>query len=220
MTTVRIYIVRHGETDENRQGIMQGQLDTKLNAAGVEQARLTAVALEKVPFERAFSSDLQRAIKTAEIILKTHSHVALERHEALRERYLGDWQGTTIDGQGSTAPANAEPLVAFTARATQWWAETIVPYAASQTRRSEGKGPAHVLIVSHGGYISKMIYNLLDSGRVQAQAGMVTGRCWNASVSVIEVGEDGQGTLVVYSDTTHLKGDLVATNVDVVESPA
>ena len=60
---VRIYIVRHGETNENRQGIMQGQLNTKLNAAGIEQAQLAANALERVPFQKAFSSDLDRAAK-------------------------------------------------------------------------------------------------------------------------------------------------------------
>ena len=57
----RVYIVRHGETDYNRQGIVQGQIDTPLNEAGVEQARLAADALEDTPFEVAYSSDLQRA---------------------------------------------------------------------------------------------------------------------------------------------------------------
>ena len=63
----RIYIVRHGETDENRQGIMQGHLDTKLNAAGIEQAEFAANALERVPFQRAFSSDLDRAAKVRHV---------------------------------------------------------------------------------------------------------------------------------------------------------
>ena len=74
MPAAVIYVVRHGETEENRMGVMQGQLDTSLNAMGVEQARLTANALEKVPFARAHSSDLTRAIKVgdfqaAEIII-------------------------------------------------------------------------------------------------------------------------------------------------------
>lgn len=59
----RFYIVRHGETDENRLGIMQGQLDTELNEEGIEQARLTARAMEKVVFIEAYSSDLKRATK-------------------------------------------------------------------------------------------------------------------------------------------------------------
>ena len=57
----RVYIVRHGETDANREEIIQGQLDTALNAVGIGQARLTADALEDVPFGAAYSSDLQRA---------------------------------------------------------------------------------------------------------------------------------------------------------------
>lgn len=63
MAVVRVYIVRHGETEENRIGVMQGHLDSKLNAAGVEQATRTAKALEHVRFAEAHSSDLSRAIK-------------------------------------------------------------------------------------------------------------------------------------------------------------
>lgn len=63
MTAAIVYLVRHGETDENRQKIMQGQLDTQLNAAGLEQAQLTANALEHVNFVAAHSSDLSRAVQ-------------------------------------------------------------------------------------------------------------------------------------------------------------
>lgn len=100
----RIYIVRHGETDENRTGIIQGQLDTQLNAAGVQQAHLVAEALKDVPFAMAFSSDLGRAVKvgglvvlktrrgswrclqTAEAIMTHHPDVPLTRQSSLRER--------------------------------------------------------------------------------------------------------------------------------------
>lgn len=63
MTSLRIYIVRHGETDANREGILQGQLDTQLNDVGLEQARMTAEALEKVRFSVAYASDLSRCAK-------------------------------------------------------------------------------------------------------------------------------------------------------------
>ena len=65
MAIVRVYIVRHGETRENRKGIMQGQLDTRLNAAGERQGVLVARALQTVPFTRAYSSDLTRASKVS-----------------------------------------------------------------------------------------------------------------------------------------------------------
>ena len=63
MAAVRVYFVRHGETEENKNGIMQGQLDTELNKEGIEQAELTANALENVDFAAAHSSDLKRAVK-------------------------------------------------------------------------------------------------------------------------------------------------------------
>lgn len=61
---VRVYIIRHGETDENRKGIIQGQLDTSLNEEGRLQAERVAEALRDLPvkFERAWTSDLGRAV--------------------------------------------------------------------------------------------------------------------------------------------------------------
>lgn len=63
MASSRIYIVRHGETDENRTGIFQGQLDTPLNEDGIEQARRVAEALRHISFDIAFTSDLILAVK-------------------------------------------------------------------------------------------------------------------------------------------------------------
>jgi probable phosphoglycerate mutase len=63
MARAIIHIVRHGETDENKQGILQGQLDTVLNAHGVDQAQRVARALRSISFDVAFSSDLSRAVK-------------------------------------------------------------------------------------------------------------------------------------------------------------
>lgn len=63
MARAIIYIVRHGETDQNKRGIFQGQLDTVLNTNGVEQAERVACALQSISFDAAFSSDLSRAVK-------------------------------------------------------------------------------------------------------------------------------------------------------------
>jgi probable phosphoglycerate mutase len=56
-------LVRHGETDENRNKIIQGQLNTSLNALGHRQADLVAEALRSIPFWQALSSDLDRAVQ-------------------------------------------------------------------------------------------------------------------------------------------------------------
>ena len=63
MPTAKIYFIRHGETDENRQGLIQGHLDTDLNAIGLEQSEVVAKELRSLPFDAGFSSDLKRAMK-------------------------------------------------------------------------------------------------------------------------------------------------------------
>ncbi|KAH9852685.1 phosphoglycerate mutase-like protein [Lenzites betulinus] len=224
MTVVaRVYIIRHGETDHNREGIMQGQLDTPLNAAGEHQARLAARALADTPLGTAHASDLVRASKTAEIILEPHPGVQLQRSGALRERFMGDWQGGSVKDRGPPPP-NLEPLADLAARATKWWNETVgrvVQRKAAELASLQGSvahdafEPAHVLMVSHGGLIGTLVTNLVGSRRVRAAEGVVVGRCFNASISVVEVEEDGRGVLLSYADTTHLDVDLVQENADV-----
>jgi 2,3-bisphosphoglycerate-dependent phosphoglycerate mutase len=66
----RVYLVRHGETQANRDGIIQGQQDTPLNALGEEQARMVGEALKEKEIACAFSSDLSRARKASTERLK------------------------------------------------------------------------------------------------------------------------------------------------------
>ena len=66
---MKIYLVRHGETDWNKVGKLQGQCDVPLNEYGISLAEKTADGLADVPFDAAFSSPLCRAAETARIIL-------------------------------------------------------------------------------------------------------------------------------------------------------
>src|SRR5579863_8522557 len=86
MNTVRIYIARHGETEENKKRIVQGHLDTNLNSEGERQSDLLAKALKDVPFDACYSSDLRRAVETAKRVLVHHSGVELQTQLAVRER--------------------------------------------------------------------------------------------------------------------------------------
>ncbi|KAH8099524.1 phosphoglycerate mutase-like protein [Cristinia sonorae] len=218
----RIYIVRHGETDANRNGIFQGHQDTRLNDVGLEQARMTAEALERVPFGVAYSSDLERAAKTAEIILSKHPGVELKKYPELRERYLGDLEGKKI-GQytgtdGSGIPKNAESTAEFSTRVSRWWKRNIIQrhVHGASSHANSGSAAVNVLVVSHGGAIGTLVLGLVGSRKVRCGKGVAVGRCMNASVSVVELGEDGAGVLVSFGDTTHLEGELVAVNVDEV----
>ena len=75
--------------------------------------------------------------------------------------------------------------------------------------------PAHILAVSHGGLIGTLVKGLLGSRKVCAAEGVVVGRCFNASISVVELDARGRGVLVSYADTMHIDGELVQENADV-----
>lgn len=88
-----IYLVRHGETDNNKNKIIQGaQVDAPLNQTGENQAKAVAEKLKKINFTVAFSSDLVRAKRTAEIIALEHN-LAVVTKKILRERSLGTLEG-------------------------------------------------------------------------------------------------------------------------------
>lgn len=87
------YLVRHGETDWNNQGLLQGHTDIALNAEGVRQAQGLSQFLKQSPFDigRVISSDLQRARATAEIALPEKS---IDVDSRFREVFLGKAEGT------------------------------------------------------------------------------------------------------------------------------
>ncbi|MBL3593964.1 MAG: histidine phosphatase family protein [Synergistaceae bacterium] len=93
---MRLFIVRHGETDWNVAGRFQGQRDIALNGRGREQANLLADALEKVPFDRLWSSPLSRAFDTAQAVAERQKK-AVDVEPGLTEISHGLWEGLQAD---------------------------------------------------------------------------------------------------------------------------
>ncbi|MGF1537670.1 MAG: histidine phosphatase family protein [Elainellaceae cyanobacterium] len=89
----RLLLVRHGETDWNRDKRFQGQIDIPLNDTGRQQAAQCADFLKAAQIDRAVSSSLARPKETAEIILKPHVGVPLSTMDTLQEISHGLWEG-------------------------------------------------------------------------------------------------------------------------------
>jgi phosphoserine phosphatase len=89
----RFLIVRHGETDWNRAGRFQGQIDVPLNDHGRSQAAGAREFLKNTPIDFAFTSHLLRPKETAEIILQAHPNVTLQTNQDLQEISHGLWEG-------------------------------------------------------------------------------------------------------------------------------
>jgi broad specificity phosphatase PhoE len=157
-----LLLVRHGETDWNRDGRWQGHSDTHLNDAGREQARQVAADLGHV--DVIYASDLTRARETAEIIAADLG-LDVRTDARLRERSFGAWEGLSMpeieeqfgdalarwrlgDGPGAD---DAEPFEAFAERVREFVEEVLARHPDEA-----------VLVVSHGGSIR--VIHALASG--------------------------------------------------------
>ena len=127
MTLRRIILLRHGQTDYNVDGRMQGHLDSHLTPTGHDQAAAAAPVLAALEPDRLISSDLRRAVDTAELV-GAACGLPVKYDPRLRETHLGLWQGHTvaeIDGEfpGAIATWRSDPGWAPPAasRASPWW---------------------------------------------------------------------------------------------------
>ncbi|NCB77900.1 MAG: alpha-ribazole phosphatase [Negativicutes bacterium] len=89
---MRIWFVRHGETEWNRTKRYQGHSDIPLNETGRRQAQETAALLANEPLMAVYASDLKRAVETAETIAQPHG-VRVQQKPELRELHFGLWEG-------------------------------------------------------------------------------------------------------------------------------
>lgn len=164
-----ITLVRHGETTWNAEKRWQGHLDSPLTAEGRQQAASLATRLSAVPFVAVYSSDLSRAVSTAEI-LNADRQLAIRLSAALRERYAGCIEGTTP--QERTQQQLQQLLEKYFALPTdKKWTHSPVPgwesHHALMTRvLNELRAIAvahkgqHVLVVSHSGVLRTLLAHL------------------------------------------------------------
>lgn len=94
---MKIYLVRHGETEWNVLRRVQGSMDAPLTENGIQQAKNVAKRLAKVDFAAAFASPQMRAYRTAEKIVAEHPTITLQKEPSLREFSFGDWEGHKLD---------------------------------------------------------------------------------------------------------------------------
>ena len=92
---MKIYIVRHGETDWNGPRRLQGRSDIPLNETGIEEAKITGEALKDVPFAAAFVSPLTRTRQTAELLIRDR-HIPVYEDARIIEMCFGVYEGLSV----------------------------------------------------------------------------------------------------------------------------
>ncbi len=95
MLGLKLYLIRHGETDWNKEFKIQGSSDIELNEYGRELAFITREGLRHIPFDIAYTSPLKRAKETAEIILGGRN-IPLYEDKRVQEACFGSFEGATL----------------------------------------------------------------------------------------------------------------------------
>jgi 2,3-bisphosphoglycerate-dependent phosphoglycerate mutase len=202
METTRILLVRHGETDWNAGGRIQGHNDTPLNAAGRQQAQRTAQRLAREPIKALYSSDLARAFETATII-GAPLGLTVVASARLRERQYGLWEGLTAAEIQTRYP---EQFAIWRARTTDFAppqgetrSELLTRALAELQTIARRHVKDTVVVVTHGGLCYVLINHIL--GSIDGDQREFT--FGNASIHTLEVTGD-RWSVISMNETAHL----------------
>lgn len=205
-TFTEIVVVRHGETEWNAEKRIQGHLDIDLNDVGRQQAVAVAERLSgESNISAIYSSDLKRALETAQTIASRCGGLEVIQDPNLRERHLGDLQGLVYSeapkiktkayeslqshGRDVEIPGGGESLNQLYERCT----------ASLQTIASKHRGE-RVVVVTHGGVIRALHQRASPGNRRRA------GRILNVSVNVFHLSDPEKWDIKVWGDVGHLNG--------------
>lgn len=204
LEATRIIAIRHGETEWNRETRMQGQLDIGLSDWGRHQAQCLALALGDESFDAIYSSDLLRALQTAQALAASSSD-RIVTDAGLRERCFGIFEGLTYRDVQVRWPDQAQRWHVRDPDFGPHGGETLRAFDArcmhTLTRLAAAHPGEHVAIVTHGGVLDCLY-------RAAARVGLQAERSWDlGNASINRLLHTPQGfSLVGWSDTAHLQG--------------
>ncbi|MEB3269036.1 MAG: histidine phosphatase family protein [Leptolyngbya sp.] len=212
----RMLLVRHGETEWNRQKRFQGQIDIPLNENGKRQGEQAATFLKDVAIDAAATSPLSRPKETAQIILQHHPAVALEDVEDLKEIGHGAWEGLyeqEIESgyPGLLAQWQAHPEAVQMPgpggeNLDQVWSRSIAAWKLVVAQYSDRDRPVTVLVTAHDAVNKAILCHIVGLG----PESFWKFKQGNGAVSVIDYpdGVDSAPVLTAANLTMHLSGSI------------
>ena len=188
---MRLYIVRHGETVENRDGIMQGHIHGTLTEEGIKQAKALAKRLAEEKIDVIYSSDLNRALDTTKAIASYHPETPIIKSEKLRERYLGELQGRHSScWDPNNLPASVETSDDFGQRASKIVEDLVA------------KHPNQNVLISTHDAIAGRIIKAITGKKPKELCGSLL---FNSSLSIFELHPDRSYDLILINSIDHLE---------------
>jgi len=209
MISTRIVAIRHGETAWNASTRIQGHTDIPLNDHGQHQAQLLGQALSQAdPMDAIYSSDLQRALATAQA-LALHTGARLVTHVGLRERAFGDFEGRSFAQIEQEMPEQAQ---LWRTRVPDWippgGGESLLAMQQRVMATVNALAQQHpgqqIAVVAHGGVLD-VLYRAATQQSLQAPRSWTLG---NAAINRL-LWTPQSLTLVGWGDDAHLHGPVL-----------
>jgi probable phosphoglycerate mutase len=204
--STRFCLIRHGETDWNSEKRLQGQIDIDLNATGEAQARAVGPRLTGQSFAAAYSSDLRRAWRTAQIAT-AGLDLALSPAVTLRERHFGVLQGVTSQEASLRHPQAHGHHLARTPDYDYETGESLNAFAARVMSGLEEIAALHagsnVLAFTHGGVLD-VVYRAATARSMEAPRDFSLA---NAAFNWVEH-RDNRWLVISWGDCRHLDRTL------------
>ena len=197
---MKIIITRHGETEENKQGIIQGHLPGILSELGKEQTKKLAERLKEEKIDLILSSDLARASDTAKEIAKFHPEIPFELKEDLRERDWGKFNGKRKDDidywdEIEKKEVWSDDLIAkYGGETPQEATKRIIQFKDELLQNS---GDKTILIITHGTIGNLLLNKLIEKFSQE--------RLKNTSITIFEFDENGNPELKLFNCSNHLE---------------
>ena len=129
----------------------------------------------------------------------------------ISQQFMGKRQGLTVSAAASIKDGPLESPANFMQRIVAWW-NSLIAHIESLGPRED---PYNILVVVHGGFLSSLLGDLVQNGKVERGEDVVLGihRCFNCSVSLVETSETGVPKLVKFGDIKHLDQEQLAMDV-------
>lgn len=178
MSSYTLYLARHGLTAENLAGRYIGWEDPTLSPEGLQQAEGLAALLQAHPIQAILSSDLRRALQTAEAIGRAKA-LPVTPHPGLREVHFGRFSGLTYDEIAARWPAELSAWIEDPERVAPPGGESLASLRAralAALPRQDG-----LLVVTHGGVIRALLAHLTGEPfwTFQPRPGSLTRLSWD-----------------------------------------
>ena len=207
---IEFVVVRHGETESNIGGTVQGQVDSPLNKLGLRQAAAAAEYLHAVHFDGCVTSDLRRAVDTARVILTAGgSSLEIQQTAEFREWSLGDLENRAVSELIQENPVlmrsfRYESGAPFEVPGGESSTAFLARVRGAMTRLSqEFQTGQRVLIVTHGAVINRILQVVTGLFQKGNRIPIVE----NASISVVRYfPSESAWELHSWNQCDHLKG--------------